>query len=59
MMEHSFTINLGYHVNMDVGAPIGEQEIGNHSDPCAVAVNGATLGATASGVSGHVSRFIT
>ena len=35
-----------------------EQEIGNHSNACAVAVNGATLRATASVVLGHVPHFI-
>ena len=35
-----------------------EQEIGNRSDPCTVAGNGATLGVTASVVLWHVPCFI-
>ena len=57
MMEHSFTITSvirGYHIYKDEwDAPIGEvlyceREIGNRSDPCAVAVKRATLGTTTS-----------
>ena len=64
MMKHSFTINSvirGYHVYKDEwDAPIGEvlyceREIGNRSDPCAVAVKRTTT----SVVSGHVPRFMS
>ena len=53
MIEHSFTVNLvirAYHIYNDGwDAPISkvfyrEWEIGNHSDPCVVAVKRATLG---------------
>ena len=48
----------GNHIYKDAwDAPIGKalyRETGNHSDPCAVKVNVATLGATTSVVSGHV-----
>ena len=60
MMEHSFIINSviqGYHVNKDGwDSPIGEvlcceQETGNLSDHCAVAVKRATLQTTKEGAS--------
>ena len=64
MMEHLFTITCnsvtrGYHIHENGwDAPIGkplycELEIGNHSDPCAVAVKRATLGPTKEGASLH------
>ena len=54
MMKHSFTIDSvipGYHDGWN--APIDEvlyceREIGNRSDPCAMAVKRATLGDAAS-----------
>ena len=54
-MEHSFTLSSvirGYHVYKDNwDAPIGEElycerEIGNRSDPCAVAVKQMIAGRT-------------
>ena len=59
MMDHGSFVHyfkVSYHIYKDGwDAPTGEVlyckwEIGNHSDPCAVAVNVAILGATASGV---------
>ena len=48
MMEHLFTSNLVIQ---------GYYEIGNLSDPCAVAVKKATLGTTASFVSGSIPHY--
>ena len=56
-MEHLFIINSvirGNHVYKDGwDAPIGKA-LGNHSYPCALKVNVATLGATTLVASGHV-----
>ena len=67
MIEHSFTINSGiqgYHYYKDGwDAPIAEviyceQEIGNHGNPCTVAVKRATLRATASVALWHIPHLI-
>ena len=46
MMEHSFTTNSAFKVitfiKMDGGNSLLPTRIGSCSDPCAVAVNGAT-----------------
>ena len=68
MAEHSFSVNSvirGYHIYKEGwNAPVGqvlfcEREIGNCSDPSAVAVKRVALGATTFVASGHVPHFIS